>query len=53
MDEPKGVIYIDADIDDPKFDIAEIMRMALGWSPDQIIDSSKRTFGSSFPVSIT
>src|SRR3954467_9313992 len=54
MDEPKGVIYLDVDIDDDsQFDIAEMMRMALGWSPDQAIDSSKRNYSNSFPVSIT
>jgi predicted AAA+ superfamily ATPase len=46
MDEPKGVTYIDVDIDDDsQFDM---MRMALGWSPDQAIDSSKRNYSSSF-----
>jgi hypothetical protein len=49
MDEPKAVIYIDLDIDDDsQFDIAEVMRMALGWSPDQVIDSSKRNYSNSF-----
>jgi hypothetical protein len=49
MDEPKGVIYIDVDIDDnSQFDITEVMRMALGWSPDQVIDSSKRNYSNSF-----
>ena len=53
MDEPKGVIYIDVDIDDDsQFDIADMMRMALGWNPDKVIDSSKRNYSSSFPVSI-
>ena len=54
MDEPKGVIYIDVDIDDDsQFDIAEVMQMALGWSPDQVIDSSKRNYSSSLSLNIT
>ena len=49
MNEPKGVVYIDVDIeDDLQLDIAGVMRMALGWSPDQVIDSSKRNYSSSF-----
>jgi hypothetical protein len=41
MDEPKGVVYIDVDINDnSEVEIAEAMRMAMGWSPDQVIDSS-------------
>jgi len=49
MNEPKGVVYIDVDIeDDLQLDIAGAMRMALGWSPDQVIDSSKRNYSSSF-----
>jgi hypothetical protein len=49
IDEPKGVIYIDVGIDDDsQFDIAEMMRMALGWSSDQATDSSKRNYSNSF-----
>jgi hypothetical protein len=49
LHEPKGVVYVDADIDDDsQIDIAKVMRMALGWSPDQVIDSSKRNYSSSF-----
>ena len=50
MDKPKGVVYIDVDISD---DIAGRMRKALGWSPDQVIDSSKRNYSSSLLVKIT
>ena len=49
MNEPKGVVYIDVDIeDDLQLDIAGVMRMALGWSPDQVIDSSKCNYSRSF-----
>ena len=49
MGEPKGIIYIDVDIDDDsQFDIVDRMRMALGWSPDQVIDSKDRKYSSSF-----
>jgi hypothetical protein len=49
MDKPKGVTYIDVDInDDSQLDITEVMRMALGWNPDPVIDSSKRNYSSSF-----
>jgi hypothetical protein len=53
MDELKGVVYIDVDINDnSEVNIAEAMRMAIGWSPDEVIDSSKRYYGSSLLVNI-
>jgi len=52
MDEPKGIVYVDAK-DNPFVDIVEAMRMASGWSPDQVIDSSKRNYSSSLLVNIT
>ena len=48
MDKPKGVIY--ADMDDAETDAAQVMREALGWSPDQLLDSSERNCCSSFLV---
>jgi KaiC/GvpD/RAD55 family RecA-like ATPase len=54
MDEPKGIVYVDVDInDDSGVDTAEMMRIALGWSPDRAIDSSKRNYSSSLLVNIT
>ena len=48
MDEPKGVIYLDVDIDDDsELDIAEAMRIALGW------DSGTRNYSSSLLVNMT
>ena len=48
MDKPKGVVYVDVDInDDTEVDVAGAMRKALGWSPDQAVDSSKRNYSSS------
>jgi hypothetical protein len=43
MDEPKGIVY--ADIADDEADeayITQVMREAVGWSPDPLIDSSQR-----------
>jgi hypothetical protein len=35
MDEPKGVVYVDVDINgDSEVHIAEVMRNAMGWYPD-------------------
>jgi len=54
MDEPKGVVYVDIPIKcDSQVDVAEAMRMALGWSLDQVIDSSECNYSSSLLVSIT
>ena len=51
MDEPKGVVYVDIPIDcDSEADVAKVMRKALGWSPDQLIDSSQRKYSSSLLV---
>jgi hypothetical protein len=48
MDEPKGVVYVDIPIQcDSEVDVVKAMQMALGWSPDQSIDSSKRNYSSS------
>jgi hypothetical protein len=48
MDKPKGVVYVDVDInDDAEVNVAGAMRKALGWSPDQAIDSNKRNYNSS------
>jgi hypothetical protein len=54
IDEPKGVVYVDVDINgDSEVHIAEAMRNAMGWYPDQVIDSSKRNYNSSLLVNIT
>jgi hypothetical protein len=49
IDEPKGVVYVDIPLQcDLEDDIANAMREALGWSPDQVIDSNERNYSSSF-----
>jgi hypothetical protein len=48
MDEPKGVVY--ADMADDEDDIAQVVREAVGWSPDPLIDSSQRNCCSSLLV---
>jgi hypothetical protein len=62
IDEPKGVVYVDVDINgdseahingDSEVHITETMRNAIGWYPDQVIDSSKRNYNSSLLVNIT
>jgi len=52
--KPKGVVYVDIPIPcDLEVDVAKAMQKALGWSPDQLIDSSERNYSSSLLVSIT
>jgi ABC-type molybdenum transport system ATPase subunit/photorepair protein PhrA len=47
--EPKGVVYVDIPLRcDLEVNVAQAMREALGWGPDQVIDSSKRKYSSSF-----
>jgi hypothetical protein len=47
--EPKGVVYVDIPLELKSVDtVAKAMREALEWSPDQVIDSSKRKYSSSF-----
>jgi hypothetical protein len=42
MDEPKGIVYVDIPVDcDLEVDVANEILNALGWSPDQFIDSNK------------
>jgi hypothetical protein len=54
MDEPKGVVYVDFDIDgNSEIDIVEAMRVAMGWRPDTVIDSSERNYNNSLLVNIT
>jgi hypothetical protein len=49
MDEPKGVVYVDISLEcDTPVKVAEAMQKALGWSPDQVIDSKERKYSSSF-----
>ena len=44
MDEPKGVVYVDIPSEcDSEVDVAKAMQKALGWSPDQVIDSKNVT----------
>jgi hypothetical protein len=43
MDEPKGVIYADmVDGGADEADVTRMVREAIGWSPDPVIDSSQR-----------
>ena len=56
MDEnkPKGIVYVDIPTQcDLEVNVAKAMREALGWSPDQVIDSSGRKYNSSLLVNIT
>jgi hypothetical protein len=47
--EPKGVICVDIPMRcDLEVKVAKAMRDALGWGPDQVIDSDKRNYCSSF-----
>jgi hypothetical protein len=47
--EPKGVVYVDIPIRcDLEVKVAKAMQKALGWNPDQVIDSSERKYSSSF-----
>jgi predicted ATP-dependent protease len=49
MDEPKGVVFVDVPRKcDLEVDIVKAMQKALGWSPDQVIDSKDRKYSSSF-----
>ena len=48
MDEPKGVVY--ADMNDTETDAVQVMREALGWRPDPLLDSDKRNCSSSLLV---
>ena len=44
--EPKGVVYVDIPM---RCDLeVKAIREALGWGPDQVIDSDKRNYSSSF-----
>ena len=54
MDEPKGVVYVDVDINgDSEVHIAEAMRNAMGWYPDHGLDSDKRNYNGSLLVNTT
>jgi Cdc6-like AAA superfamily ATPase len=49
--EPKGVIYVDIPLEcDEEADVAEVVRIGLGWSRDPIIDSSERNYSSSLLI---
>jgi hypothetical protein len=51
MDEPEGVVYVDIPVDcELEVDVANEIRNALGWSPDQLIDSSERKCSSSLLI---
>jgi hypothetical protein len=51
MSEPKGVVYVDIPVEcDLETDVANEIRNALGWSPDQLVDSSECNCGSSLLV---
>jgi type II secretory pathway predicted ATPase ExeA len=48
MDEPKGIVYVDMPIwCESEASVATAMQKALGWTPDQSIDSSERNYNSS------
>ena len=54
MKEPKGVIYVDMPLRcDSEVHVAKAMQQALGWIPDQVIDSSERKYSIYLLVSIT
>jgi Cdc6-like AAA superfamily ATPase len=49
IDEPKGIVYVDIPLEcDSAVNVANAMQKALGWSPDQVIDSSERNYNTSF-----
>jgi KaiC/GvpD/RAD55 family RecA-like ATPase len=49
IDEPKGIVYVDIPLEcDSPVNVAKAMQKALGWSPDQVIDSSERNYNTSF-----
>jgi ABC-type Mn2+/Zn2+ transport system ATPase subunit len=49
MDEPKGVVYVDIPLEcDSGVGVINEDQNALGWSPDQVIDSKDRKYSSSF-----
>jgi hypothetical protein len=51
MKEPKGIVYVDMPRKcNEEADVAEAMQMALGWRPDEAIDSSKRNYSSSLLI---
>jgi hypothetical protein len=51
IDEPKGIVYIDIPIDcDSEVEIVKAIQTALGWSPDQLLDSDKCNFSSSLLI---
>jgi KaiC/GvpD/RAD55 family RecA-like ATPase len=48
INEPKGIVYLDIPTEcNSVKDVAKAMRKALGWSPDQVIDSEERKYSSS------
>ena len=51
MDKPKGVIYANmADGGADEAEIARVVREAIGWTPDPVIDSNKRNCYSSLLI---
>jgi type II secretory pathway predicted ATPase ExeA len=54
MNKPKGIVYVDIPRKcDLEVDVAEVMQIALGWSPDEVINSSNRNYSSSLLMNIT
>jgi F0F1-type ATP synthase alpha subunit len=46
-DKPKGVVYVDIPLEcDSAVNVLKAMQKALGWSPDQVIDSSERNYST-------
>ena len=49
--EPKGVVYVDIPLEcDEEADVAEAVRIGLGWSRDPVIDSSECNYSSSLLI---
>jgi hypothetical protein len=46
--KPKGIVYVNIPDQCVEDSVVEAMREALGWSPDQVIDSDKRKYSNSF-----
>jgi hypothetical protein len=48
INEPKGIVYLDIPTEYNSVEnIAKAMQKALGWSPDQIIDSEESKYNNS------
>ncbi|KIX03339.1 uncharacterized protein Z518_06891 [Rhinocladiella mackenziei CBS 650.93] len=42
IEEPKGIVYVDVPVEcSSEFDVARAMQKAMGWKPDDLIDSGE------------